>query len=574
MPGAEQPGGAGGAAEHPVAYLSVAGPGESPTEYPLTVRIVVGRGAQCDLVLHSDHVSRVHAEIVPGAAGWLIRDLRSSNGTFVNGRRVTETALQHHDEIVLGDCTLRFALGEPAPAPAAEESVVLRGGRGYERHLQVRPDAASLSQALLSGDAIRVGRGLERYRALQEITRTLVELRDRAALYPLILDQLLAVVPAERATLLGAGPEGTLVPEVARNRLDYRGPVDVSRTIVDDVVEARLATLCDDAMSEAEYGDSQSIFQQNIRSVLCVPIEFHDELLGVLYLDSSQRRGAFTEEDLQFVASVGDVAALAINNARALEEVRAAGEKLNRSYLSMLAVLANAIEARDHYTIGHTWRVTRFGQLVAERLGWSEDMLAAMEVGGVLHDIGKIGVPDAILRKPGPLNDEEYARMKLHPEIGARMLEDVPELERVLPYVLCHQERWDGSGYPAGLAGEEIPVQARVLAVGDALDAMTSSRPYRRGMAPSIAIAELRRQGGKQFDPDAVQALCALYDEGKLDPYFQAGRREPGDVICPFCSTYFRPGDDEVRRVELDCPTCGRKLLLRRADDRVYAELA
>lgn len=191
-------------------------------------------------------------------------------------------------------------------------------------------------------------------------------------------------------------------------------------------------------------------------------------------------------------------------------------EDLRKAYLDILTVVSNFIEARDTYTIGHTRRVTRYAQEIAAELGWAGDRIEEIEMGGVLHDIGKIGIPDSILKKPGPLTPDEYRVMKRHPEIGARMLEGIESLGAVIPYVLSHQERYDGNGYPEGLCGEAIPEQGRLLAIADAFDAITSSRIYRPPKSPKFACEEIRRNAGSQFDPRFVGAFFRAWDGGRI----------------------------------------------------------
>jgi putative nucleotidyltransferase with HDIG domain len=177
----------------------------------------------------------------------------------------------------------------------------------------------------------------------------------------------------------------------------------------------------------------------------------------------------------------------------------------------MLSMLSRAIEARDPYTRGHSARVTELALAVARRLGWSEERLASLRVGGPLHDIGKLGVSNAVLRKAGRLDEVEFAQIREHPKIGARILVRVAAFREAIPYVLYHHERWDGSGYPTGKAGEEIPVEARVLAVADAFDAMTSDRPYRRALTRGEALAEVERCAGTQFDPKIARVFLEVF---------------------------------------------------------------
>ena len=182
-------------------------------------------------------------------------------------------------------------------------------------------------------------------------------------------------------------------------------------------------------------------------------------------------------------------------------------ERMRQAHLSTIASLARTIEAKDPYTGGHTDRVARTAYLLARDLGLAADTLEAVKVGGVIHDIGKIGIPDAILLKPGRLTDEEFAHMRKHPEISSYILEQLDFPDVVNHMARSHHERYDGGGYPDGLAGEDIPLEARILSVTDALDAMTSDRPYRKAMSLDTAIAEIRKKRGSQFCPVVVDAL-------------------------------------------------------------------
>jgi putative nucleotidyltransferase with HDIG domain len=182
----------------------------------------------------------------------------------------------------------------------------------------------------------------------------------------------------------------------------------------------------------------------------------------------------------------------------------------------MLSVLTRAIEARDPYTRGHSARVTALAEEVARRLGWSSEQLAALRIGGPLHDIGKLAVSDDVLRKEGRLDPAELDQIREHPKIGARILLRMAALREAIPYVLYHHERWDGNGYPSGKSGEEIPVEARVLAVADAFDAMTSDRPYRRALSREQALAEVERCAGTQFDPAIARVFLEVFAEAEL----------------------------------------------------------
>ena len=185
--------------------------------------------------------------------------------------------------------------------------------------------------------------------------------------------------------------------------------------------------------------------------------------------------------------------------------------------LSSLLVMAWMVEARDPYTGGHLWRVSRFSRLLASELDLPESDVARITLGGFLHDLGKVGVPDQILNKKGRLTDDEYAVIKTHPDVGWRMLAGHPLAHLAEPAIRAHHEMPDGNGYPRRLAGAEIPLDARIVGICDAFDAMTSTRPYRRGMPIEQALAIITDQLGQQFDQVFGQRFVALGEQGALD---------------------------------------------------------
>lgn len=236
--------------------------------------------------------------------------------------------------------------------------------------------------------------------------------------------------------------------------------------------------------------------------------------------------------------------------------------EINAPLLRSLLVLANVIEARDPYTGGHTWRVSQYGRRLAEQAGLSADEVFITRLGGMLHDLGKIGIPDAILRKPGRLSEEEYRLIMAHPTIGRVVLRDHPLAPLVLGSVVEHHEHFDGSGYPQSLESEQINVVARIISIVDAFDAMTSVRSFHRGISAAEAYQRLLDQRGQQFDPKLVDVFVSMGRAGKLEHILGHSAEERALATCPVCGPVIPLGQDAHGGDTIICPGCTGKLVL------------
>jgi putative nucleotidyltransferase with HDIG domain len=230
-----------------------------------------------------------------------------------------------------------------------------------------------------------------------------------------------------------------------------------------------------------------------------------DRVVGVVsVLEARQwKRSPFTQDKINLCTAMASGAAIAIENALLFEE-------RERAHLTTLAALVAALDARERETRAHSIRVQEYALALARGFGVPESQLTAIAAGALLHDIGKIGIPDAILLKPNTLTADEWVEMRKHPQIGAEILTHLTHLDGAREIVLSHQERWDGTGYPLGLAGTRIPLGARIFAVVDALDAITADRPYRPRRDFAAARTEIERCAGTQFDPEVVAAFLRL----------------------------------------------------------------
>ena len=260
------------------------------------------------------------------------------------------------------------------------------------------------------------------------------------------------------------------------------------------------------------------LVSKNTQSEIAIPLIAGGEFMGVLDLESD-RLAAFGEKDIMVLNSIASQTAIVVKNAGLYRQLQQKHEELEQSFVHFMQSLGNTIEAKDPYTEGHVKRASDYAVAVAKRLDLSEQEIKNIVYGAALHDLGKLAVPDSILKKPGKLTQDEWDIMRTHPQKGVDIIEGVKFLEGVKPIILHHQERFDGStegefpGYPAGLKWDQIPIGARIIAVVDAYDAITTTRPYRRGLPEDEAFRRLREASGSQFDPKIVEIFIGLLQE-------------------------------------------------------------
>ena len=259
---------------------------------------------------------------------------------------------------------------------------------------------------------------MNRFQVILRVNRTIGNEVDLQKAFERLLEEIFLILPSDRGAILSVNEEsGRLEILCSRTR---KGPVEVkdilvSRTILNKVMAESVGLLIDDAASDERFELSESISAENIRSAMCVPLVQNNETIGIIYLDVLGLENAFTQQDLDLLMAIAGPASVQVQNALYVDQ-------LKNAYWDTIWVLSNAIEARDRYTIGHNWRVCRVATIVASHLGWSEEDIRIVEQGGILHDIGKIGVSDAILLKGETLDEEEWRSMHGHPDIGAQML--------------------------------------------------------------------------------------------------------------------------------------------------------
>ena len=245
------------------------------------------------------------------------------------------------------------------------------------------------------------------------------------------------------------------------------------------------------------------------QSMLAVPLRVKEKLIGVLEVVNKKSLAGFNIDDQELLMTLGSQIAVAIDNARLYD-------KMGQLFVQMVQSLSSAIDAKDRYTHGHSHRVTLFSLAIADALMLTGDVKDTLQLSALLHDIGKLGIPEDILCKPARLTKEEFEIIKQHPIIGTRIIEPIKPLQKILPGMRHHHERYDGRGYPDGLKGREIPLFGRIISVADTYDAMTSDRSYRKGLSSDIALEEIQTCAGTQFDPMVVEAFFRVVRDSKI----------------------------------------------------------
>jgi len=479
--------------------------------------LCLGRGEDADIQILDIGLSRRHCSLTREGDHFIIRDLSSRNGTWVNGIRVKETALKGGDKVQLGGLVFEFRVSpDRRRRPANLITSVPERTSGEVR------DRIDLSKSGLM-DLPPAFQNVENYKRIQRDLSTIYRVgnlihseTDLQRLYERVTGAIFDVIAADRCYLLIESKDRSRL-SVAATRSAGDGEEDrdnpdstgFSHTIVDKVYQEGIAVMRSDALTDDRFSQADSVILQDIRSVMCVPLEDQARRFGVIYVDTVGRSQAFRRHDLELLTAVARQAGIAIQRVLLMEEVTALLHGTTRA-------LVATIEAKDKYTHGHSERVTEYSLQIARAMGLSEAKTKLLELAGFLHDIGKIGVAEGILNKEEPLTDEEWQVIRQHPAVGADIIANIEGTDAISLAVRHHHERWDGSGYPDGLAGNEISPLGRILAVADAFDAMTSARPYREARSSEYAIEELLKGSGSQFDAEIVEVFCREFREGRI----------------------------------------------------------
>lgn len=474
-------------------------------------RTVIGRDAKCDIEINDPNLSRNHAEIVREENRFVLYDKDSSNGTRINGDRVTRQVLLPGDQIEMGKTKIEVLEDTPIPDVEWQDedthlvtSVIPLDQLSHQ--LEEAGTSFEIPSAFLTKGAGKTTglteRLLKNLETVYEVGNAINSVQAIDQLLDKIAEKLLdAFTYAERVSILLQDEKGNFEPRFVKKRgTGPRQPLHISRSIVKKSAEEQVCIVANDAAHDDRFSAVESIIAMNLHSFMCAPLATKGAVLGLIYLDNQEKSNCFDENDVALLSALANQSAVAIENSRLYED-------LQKAYHESIVALMNTIEAKDAYTRGHSRRTSRYSLGIAQEMKLHGEACKEIRTAAELHDIGKIGVRDLIIGKDTALSTMEFQNIQSHVLTGETILKPIEYLRFALPVIRHHHENYDGSGYPDGLKGDEIPLEARIVGVADAFDAMTTQRPYNEPLSTKKALKKLEAQKGTQFDPDVVDAL-------------------------------------------------------------------
>ena len=469
--------------------------------------VVLGRDPKCDVVVKDKETSRRHMRIKKRGRLYILEDLDSRNGTFVNGDKIINTTIKSGDKILLGTTELVFFAPESSiqiqtDFLSFEMEIDHKSGltgpigidqTGYQKNpiTAIRMDPASLANSVMHHD--------KKIKEVFNHHSNLMVIKDLNESCQALLKSVGKMVGnASRAALFIWSEKSRQLLPFARKEFGESKPFILSQRAFEDCVARRQAILLEGSV----------VTTQASRNRIIMPMVHNDDIIALIHIELDDPTQKFRTQDLEAVQ------ALLYRSAPILESMLLRKE-LDSWLVGIMDTIIATVEAKDTYTRGHSERVANYCMAIADELKLAKDIKKLLMISALCHDIGKVGIPDMILKKASLLSAEEYAEMKLHPTIGANIISHLPNANRIISGVKYHHEKWDGTGYPEGLAGEDIPFFGRIVAIGDVFDAMISGRSYSGFINQDDAIERLQNEA-ELFDPEILKALIRAHENGTL----------------------------------------------------------
>lgn len=482
-------------------------PGKRQTliEFP----IKIGRDPHNDVVLNDEEVSRFHLRIKQRGRLYILEDLDSRNGTFLNGDRTKNAVIKSHDRILLGGTQLIF-LSQDVNVEFADSimqmDVNFDRTQGIQGPIAFSRDSATRAmppERLESLDPVKYSfHKASNLKTLIELQAGLLSSQNLEDCGHMLLKGFGRLWPslARAALFTWSDAKEQLMPIVWRQFQGTR-PFSLNQAFFEEALSRKQAIVQSHTQS-----DQQDTSKPCMR--LVIPIMHGKHTLGVAHLESDVSK---LDDHVQAIV---EIQALLSTTAPNLETFLLRSE-LDHWSIGMIETIVSTIEAKDTYTHGHSERVSRYCAAMADQLQLDRDTKRLLIMSSLCHDVGKVAIPDHILKKASMLTHEEYIEMKQHPIIGAQIINFLPNSHRILSGIKYHHEKWDGTGYPDGLVGESIPFFGRIVALADAYDAMVSGRSYSGFMEQSDAVEKLNDESDL-FDPEVMKAFNQAFDLGFL----------------------------------------------------------
>jgi HD-GYP domain-containing protein (c-di-GMP phosphodiesterase class II) len=477
------------------------GPDAGKKYSAVTFPVTIGRDPSNTVVLSDAEISRFHLRIKKRDRLYIAEDLGSKNGSILNGDRLVNATLQNGDKLLVGNTLLLFinSVSETDISGNPDSlgiEIALPSESGSQEGIQLSDISDGTSTRLpplLPGTAPTSNK---LFRAIFEISANLATAASLEEASAILLKSIYQLqVNCSRGSIFSwSAREKLLTPRAVRQFHDKR-PLTLSRPDLEGTVSSKSGFL--------RLGDES----KNLPALLLLPIIHNDQVMGIICLESDHSPG-FLPDDIALIQL------LIMRSAPSLETLHLRRE-LDYWMIGMIETIVAIIEAKDTYTHGHSERVSRFSAAIADELHLSRDLKRMLIISALCHDIGKVGVPDAILKKASILSADEYDEMKIHPVLGAEIIQHVPNAQRFISGIKYHHEKWDGTGYPEGLSGEDIPFFGRIVAIADVYDAMVSGRSYSGFVDQDSALEKLDKEK-ELFDPEIFKAFQKAHDKGTL----------------------------------------------------------
>jgi HD-GYP domain-containing protein (c-di-GMP phosphodiesterase class II) len=473
-------------------------------EFPITI----GRDPANALVIDDDGVSRFHLRIKKRGKIFVCEDLDSRNGTFLNGDRILNSIVKNGDKILVGMTELQFLTSESDIQIATDphrfdihvsDSLGLKGPIAISaREAQGKFTPIRLNQLAVANHLVD---DIPSIKEVFELHSNILVIDDIEEAGKALLKALGKLIPAATRAALFVWSQSNrqLIPCAVRHFRKKKETFQLSQSCFEDVLTRKQGVILLADSPEATQGG---------RHRLVLPMIQADEIICLIHLEADNPLHTFKTKEIELAQAL-------ITRCVPQFEAMLLRRDVDAWMMGMIETIIATIEAKDTYTHGHSERVSRYSMAIAEELKLSRDLKRLLLISSLCHDVGKIGIPDAILKKASMLSSEEYEEMKLHPTIGANIIEHMPNAKRFISGVKHHHEKWDGTGYPDGLIGEEIPFFGRIVAVADVFDAMVSGRAYSGFIDQSDAVAKLVEEI-ELFDPEIIKACVKAHESGAL----------------------------------------------------------